>query len=158
MSTTSKSRVGIFAVVSGIIVFWVLFLPVPIFIFVPFDSARLAAFRHRIADADRVVGTHASSAVSVTLTGDDAVRLIRAVSSASSHRPPYGMASSCSFLGKATFFKGTNILDHIEICSSLFLIHYNEPPFQDDSGLLDTLVYTPVVQAMRDEPEKAESR
>jgi len=149
MTNKPKSRVKFF-VVLVIVVFWFICLPVPSFLFAPYDAARLAMFAHRIAGADRVVGTYLKSSVSLTLTGEDARRLTKAVSTASSDRPPYGRASSCSFLGQATFFKGTNLLDHIEICSSLFLIHNSQPPFQDDSGSLDALIYTPITRAIYD--------
>ena|ERR1035438_3138867 len=150
MSDKSKSRVTFVVVVLVISVLWFLFLPVPRFVFEPYDSARRAMFAHRIADTDRIVATYAGSSVSLTVTGDDAKKVVQAVSSATSDRPPFGMANACSFMAKATFFKGTNILDHIEICSSLFLIHYSEPPFQDDSGLLDTVVCSPVSRAAMD--------
>jgi hypothetical protein len=118
-----------------------------------YDSLRLARFAHRIADTDRIVTTFARSSVSLTITGDDAKKVVRAVSSASSDRPPFGMASSCSFMARATFFRGTNVLDDIEICSSLFLIHETEPPFRDDSKLLDTAVYQPIAAAFEKEQE-----
>jgi hypothetical protein len=129
-------------------------VPLIRFVLREYDTTRLAKFAHRIADTDRIVGTYARSSVSLTLTGDDARKVVRAVSSAKSDRPPFGMKSSCSFFGKATFFRGTNVLDHIEMCGSLFLIHYSEPPFRDDTGLLDTLVNTPLVKALEESWQK----
>jgi hypothetical protein len=164
MSDKSKSRVRFCVVVLVIVVLWVLFLPVPRSVYVPYDAVCRASFAHRIADTDRVVGTFSRSPVSVTLTGDDARKVVRAVSSASSDRPPWGMETSCSFMCRVKFFRGTNVLDDIEVCSSLFLIRrlplfldgydHRLPPFRDDTGSLDSLVYTPVVKAWRDAEEK----
>jgi hypothetical protein len=54
------------------------------------------------------------------------------------------------YMVKATFFKGTNVLDDIETCGELFLIHHSEPPFREDTGLLHDLVYTPVSKAAQE--------
>ena len=160
MSAKSNSLIVRLVVVLVIGVLWIVFLPVPRAFFAPYDAACRASFAHRIADADRVVGTYARSSVSLTLTGDDARKVVRAISSASSDRPPWGMATSCMFMCRVTFFRGTNVLDDIEVCSSLFLIRrppflvggyeHRLPPFRDDTGLLDSLVYTPVSKAEYD--------
>ena len=159
MSNESKSRVTFFVVGLVIIVFWLLCLPVLRFVFMPYDAARLAPVAHRIADADRIVGTYARSSVSVTVRGDDAKRIIRAVSSGSPARPSFGMDWACIYDVKATFFKGTNVLDDIEICSSLFLLHHSKPPFRDDTGLLHDIVYAPVSKAAQEaEMKKIETQ
>jgi hypothetical protein len=41
------------------------------------------------------------------------------------------------YMVKATFFKGTNVLDDIETCGELFLLHHSEPPFREDTVLLN---------------------
>jgi|SRR5437899_1842192 hypothetical protein len=111
-------------------------------------------FVHRIADADRVVGTYAGSPVSVTITGEDAKRVVRAVSSSSPARPGFGRDWACAFMVKATFFRGTNALDDIEMCGSLFLLHHTKPPYRYDSGALRDFVYTPVTEALRESEMK----
>jgi len=64
------------------------------------------------------------------------------------------MVSSCSYMVTATFLKGTNVLDDIEICNSLFLIHETEPPFRDDSGILEAVVYDPIMKVFEESWEK----
>jgi hypothetical protein len=109
-----------------------------------YDAAHLASFAHRIADADRIVGTFHDSKVSPTITGDDVQRVVRSVASASSHRPPSEMAYSV----KAVFYKGTNVLGDIEIGEDIFLLDGNEDiPFQDSTGLLKDLVMIPAYKA-----------
>ena len=109
-----------------------------------YDAWRLARFAHRIAAADRIVGTYAQSPVALSFAGEDVTKVVLAVSSASPDRPPLGTVTSCSFCGKATFLKGTKVLDDIETCGSLFLIRHHYPPFQDESGVLDAIVSRPV--------------
>jgi hypothetical protein len=113
-----------------------------------YDAARLARFAHRIADTDRIVGTWEHSPVHLTLTGDDARKVVRAVSSAASARLP-NAELACMYSAKAIFYRGTNVLGHIEMCNSLFLLKFSQPPFVDSSGLLDTAIYTPVLEALR---------
>jgi hypothetical protein len=140
-------------------VLWCLFLPTPSIVFKPYDSARLAIFVRRVADTDRVVGTYTGSFVSVTVTGEDAKKIARAVSSASPARPGYGMDWACIYAVKATFLKGTNVLDDIEMCGGLFLLHHTDPPYRYDSGALKDLVYIPVTAALREsEMKKFESQ
>jgi hypothetical protein len=118
-----------------------------------YDFFRLARFAHQIAQTDRIVTTRVRSSVSLTITGEAARKVVRAVSSAASHRPPFGMATSCSFMEKATFYRGTNVLGDIEICSSLFLIRGAQPPFIENSGVLNATVCKPVRAAYNKEEE-----
>ena len=119
----------------------------------PYDVARLAMFARRIADADRVVGTHIGhigKSATVEIRGDDLVKVIREVSSASPARPPLGTGYACIFAVKATFYRGTNALDDISMCSSLFLFH-NGAPYKYRPGALRDLLYTPVNNAAGDQ-------
>jgi hypothetical protein len=114
-----------------------------------YDAARLARFAHQIVDTDRVVGAWERSSVHLTLTGDEAKKVVRAVSSAVSARMP-NAEFACKYSATATFYRGTNVLGHIDMCNSLFLLKSSEPPFADGSGLLDTAVYAPVLAALRE--------
>jgi len=146
---SDKRRSTALFVIPFVIVIWLLFLPVPRIVFKPYDSARLTLFALRISDADRVVGTMAHSSVSVTVTGEDAQKVVKQVTWASSARPPFGTDWACSYYVTATFFKGTNALTDIQMCGSLFLLHHSAPPYRYDSGALKDLVYTPLMDAFR---------
>jgi hypothetical protein len=119
------------------------------FVMRQYDAARLANFANRIADADRIVGTYPQTSVSLMLTGDNARKGIQAVSSAVSARMP-NSEFACLYDVKATFFKGTNVLGEIRMCGPLFLLNHDQPPFVDGSGLLETVIYTPVQEALRE--------
>ena len=111
------------------------------------DAAHLATFARRIAAADHIVGTFKDSKVSLTITSNDVQKVVQAVASASSHRPPSGTWQMIYDV-KAVFFKGTNVLGNIEIGEGLFLIDGNEEiPFQDNAGLLKDLVMIPTYKA-----------
>jgi hypothetical protein len=112
-----------------------------------YDAARLAIFAHRIANADRVVGTWSGSSASLTLTGDDAQKIVRAVSSAVSARMP-DKQFALLYPERATFYKGTNVLGQIGMAGSLFLVNHSEPPF--GSRLLSTMISTPLEEAERE--------
>jgi len=102
-----------------------------------YDTLRLAIFAHQIATTDRVVAserTHSPSSkqISLSLTGDDAKRVVQAVSLARSARPPSGMAWANMYRVTATFFNGTNVLSKIVIDDGeLFLAYGGE--YRDDS-------------------------
>ena len=53
----------------------------------------------------------------------------------------------------AAFLRGTNDLGDIKICSQALLIQPDQPPFQDDTGLLRAIVYEPVSAAYLKEQE-----
>ena len=113
-----------------------------------YDATRLKIFSRRIAGADRVVATWTGSSVRLTFTGDDAGKIVRAVSSAVSGRMP-DKEFMCMYEARATFYRGTNDLGQIGMCGSLFLIKRN-PPFIDGTGMLESLVYTPTLKALRE--------
>jgi len=112
-----------------------------------YDAARLAIFAHRIAGADRVVGTCSGSSASLTFTDDAAQKIVRAVSSAVSARMPR-KEFALAYTGRATFYRGTNVLGQIEVADSLFLLKSSQPPFA--SRLLDTIISTPLEAAARE--------
>ena len=112
-----------------------------------YDATRLEIFAHRIASADHVVGVWADSPVALTFTGDDAQKIVRAVSSAASARMP-NAEFALAYSGRAVFYRGTNALGQILFANSLFLLKTSEPPF--GSKLLDTMMTTPLIEAERE--------
>ncbi len=115
-----------------------------------YDAARLRLFTRRVVEADRIVATMYRSPVTVFVSGDQARKLVTALSSATPDRPPLGLAHSASFLDRATFFKGATELGHIDISGPLFLVRARQPPFRDDSGAIETLVEKPLQEAYMD--------
>jgi hypothetical protein len=114
------------------------------------DSTRLASFVHQIEGADRIVGTFRDSKIGVTLTGDDVQKLVRAVASASSHRPPTGTSWQMIYDVNAVFYKGTNTLGDIEIGQKFFLLNDSgDIPFEDKSGTLKDLIMVPAYNAWK---------
>ena len=120
------------------------------FILGQYDAVRLANFSHQVADSDRVVGAYYDGSVSLTFTGDDAQKIVRAVSRSCSARLPNNEEFTCAYGVKAVFWKGTNVLGEIWMYESLFLLDRNKPPFGDGSGLLATNVYKPLSEALRE--------
>ena len=87
----------------------------------PYDAARLKTFAQKIAGVDRVVATHIGKPIAVEIKGADVATILREVSEARSARPAPGTDYACIFAVKATFYRGTNALDYIEMCGSLFM-------------------------------------
>jgi len=115
-----------------------------------YDSLRLAWFAHRIAGADRIVATNWLSSVSLTITEDETKRVVQAISSAGSGRPPFGRDWANVYEVNAKFCRGAKVLGEIEMDGGgLFLIHYHRPPFRESTGLLHDLVYKPISAAAR---------
>ena len=123
-----------------------LFSPFSTVLCKPYDVARLAMFARKIADADRVVGTHIGKSVAAEIRGDDLHRVIKEISSAHPARPPLGTGNACVFAVTATFYRGSSALDNIKMCGSLFLFH-NGAPYEYGPGALKDLLYTPVMNA-----------
>jgi hypothetical protein len=123
-----------------------LFSPFSTVLWKRYDVVRLAMFAHKIAHADRVVGTRIDKSVSAEIRGDDLPRVISEVSSAHPARSPLGTANACIFAVAATFYRGSNALDNIKMCGSLFLFH-NGAPYEYGPGALKELLYTPVMNA-----------
>lgn len=113
-----------------------------------YDAMRLASFAHRIAETDRVVaGCVEDRSIRLTFAGDAAKRVVGAVSSGASARLP-DAEFTAAYDVVATFYRGTTVLGRIELSSSLFLLGSNDPPFASDA--LENLVYTPVLEALRE--------
>jgi hypothetical protein len=137
-----------------------------------YDNLRLAKFAHTIATTDHVVAsewTHYPSRkqMSLSLTGEDARRVVQAVTSASSGRPPIGTAWKNMYLVTTTFFKGTNVLGEIEIDDGeLFRVdggEYRDVSFKQVgdgvSGVLRDLVCAPLGKIVQEtEMKELESR
>ena len=127
--------------------------------FTVYDSLRLTWFAHRIAGADRIVATNWAASVSVTITGDDATKVVRAISTAGSGRPPLGMDWANIYDVKARFYRGAEALGEVEMDGDgLFLIHYHKPPFRDSTGVLRGVVYKPLLDAHDAARMKSESQ
>jgi hypothetical protein len=118
-----------------------------------YDDARLAAFARQIDSADHIVATFKSGSVSLIIAGEDAKKVVRAVSLSKSHRPPSGSKWKIYYSVNAAFLRGTNVLGDIEICSQAFVIYHDQSPFQDDTGLLKAIVYEPTSDAYFKERE-----
>jgi hypothetical protein len=118
-----------------------------------YDNARLAAFARQIDSTDHIVVTYSSRPVNLVIAGEDAKRVVQAVSSSRSNRPRSGTRNKCQYSVKAAFLRGTNVLGDIEICSYIFLIHHDPSPFRDDTGFLKTIVYEPTTDAYFKERE-----
>jgi hypothetical protein len=143
MSTRPKMRV---------VWTWVTLVILAAFIikFTVYDTLRLAWFSHRIAGTDRIVATNWVNSVSMTITGDDTKKVVRAISSAGSGRPPLGTDWANVYDVNVAFYRGTTVLGKIEMDGGgLFLIHYHRPPFREGTRLLHDLVYKPLSEAAR---------
>jgi hypothetical protein len=84
------------------------------------DDFHLAKFAQKIAATDHAVASQwtlypSRKMMSLSLTGENAKRVVQAVSSARSGRPPLGMAWANMDLVTATFFGSTNTLGEILI-------------------------------------------
>jgi uncharacterized membrane protein len=113
-----------------------------------YDAARLATFARTIADADQVVATcWEDKSVRLAFTGDDAKRVVGAVTSGVSARLPDGEFAA-AYDVVATFYRGTNTLGQIKLCAPLFLLESNDSPFL--SQTLETRVYRPVLEALHE--------
>jgi hypothetical protein len=131
------------------------------------DELHLSKFSQKTATTDRVVAsrwTHYRShkEMSLSLTGDDAKRVVQAVSSARSGRPPFGMAWANMYLVTATFFKGTNDLGKIMIDDGeLFIADgrvYRDVSYKQNGdgggGVLRDLICAPLGKIVHDKEMK----
>jgi hypothetical protein len=134
----------------------VVFIIAAIGLFVPIqeriDDLHLKKFAEQIAAADRVVVTRQTQtshkAMSLSFTGEDAQRIIQAVSSGRADRRLDMVMSP----PRVTFFHGTNVLAEIMTGSTLFSADGRH--YKDGSGVLDSLVYTPLIKMVHDEDMK----
>jgi len=84
----------------------------------------------------------------MSFTGKDAQRIVQAVSSGRANRHLV-MATSPP---RVTFFQGTNVLAEIVTDSTLFSADGRR--YEDGSGVLDALVYSPLIKMVHDEEMK----
>jgi hypothetical protein len=132
MSTKAKSLAGLLVIV----------VAVGTYVFV---SNPLPRFARRIASADHVVASMKQGAVSITIAGEDATRLVQAVSSAKRERPPWGMEDACIYDVRIAFYEGTKPLGDILSCTRLFIVSGKK--YRDDTGLLGALAVHPIQNA-----------
>lgn len=144
---SSKARIGGLLLGLVLLALFGLLSPVSTALLKPYDDARLKAFAHKVAGADRVVATHIGKAVAVEIKDAGIATIIREVSDARTARLAPGKDYACVFGVKATFYKGTNVLDFIEMCGSLFRFH-NGAPYEYGTGALIDLIYRPVIAAV----------
>jgi hypothetical protein len=140
-----------------------LFTPVVRPIQVKMDEHHLAKFAQKITTTDDIVASKwtlypSRKMMSLSLTGEDAKRVVQAVSSASSGRPPFGMAWANMYLVTATFFRGTNVLGKIVIDDGeLFKVdgrEYRDVSKLDGHGVLRDLICAPLGKIVRETEEK----
>ena len=106
----------------------------------------LANFSHRISDADRAVVTFTLNdppPVSVTITGQVLRTVVGMISSAHRDRKNY----SCSSVANVKFFKNSEMLGQMTACIQLMWIGPRQ--YRDDTGMLDKLIVTPLLDAKR---------
>ena len=143
----NKAKVG--GLVLGLLLIFLLGLlsPLSTVFLKPYDAARLKMFADKIAGTDRVVATAMGRSLALEIKGSDVPRIVREVSSARSARLALGKGYACTFGVKATFYKGTNALDFVEMCGSLFMFH-NGAPYGYGPGVLRDSIYNPVMAAV----------
>jgi hypothetical protein len=105
----------------------------------------LAGLAKRIARADQVVASRYPYRVSLTVTGEDAARVIQAVSSAKRDMRRFGG----TFMTRTRFLSGTNFLGDIQASSSdLFLA--GDIQYSDRSDTVRRLVVAPLDKLERE--------
>ncbi len=121
------------------------------------DNASLALFAQKIAATDHIIAIEqippSHRLISLTLTGENARRVVQAVSSGKADRASYSNVWSV----KATFFEGTNALGEIMTDGELFLAEgrqYKDGSYKEGgirgSGVLRDLVVKPLGEAVQE--------
>ena len=95
-----------------------------------------ARFSNRIASADRVVVSDGRD--SITITGEKVAEI--ALTIASANRDGGHYRAKFSFM--TSFYRGTNCLGEVDICSDLFMA--NGYQYRAKDGALKTLVLEPL--------------
>lgn len=93
-------------------------------------------FSNRIANADRVVVSDGRD--SVTITGGKVGEIVMTIAAA--HRDAGHYRAKFSFV--TSFYRGTNCLGEVDICSDLFMV--NGLQYRATDGALKTLVLEPL--------------
>jgi hypothetical protein len=130
----------------------------PVILLYPYDAWRLARLTNRLKNSDRVVVTSPyehDRRASVELGKGDARKLVEALASARSIRPPLVAMYPAMWSIRATFFSGTNVVGSVDTCGNAFLIPGSESPFDDGTEVLFS-VLQPAARALDEkiaEPE-----
>jgi len=107
---------------------------------------------HQIADTDHIIATYYHrtghvppeiSEFSITITGDDARQIVRAISQSTSD----GTQTLCMPEWELQFYKGTNRLAAVGFGCSLVWV--NRAEFRDESGTLEKLDHAIYAQTRR---------
>jgi hypothetical protein len=104
----------------------------------------LAVFTRHISQADHAIVTFSLNnppPVSLTITGEHLQALIKMVSSTHRDAKPY----DCSPVAEVKFLKTAELLGQMTVCSQLIWLKSGQ--YRDDSGLLDKLIVTPLLEA-----------
>lgn len=139
-----KAKIGGLLLVLLFVLLLGLLSPLSTVLLRPYDAARLKIFAYKIAGTDRVVATAMGRSLAVEIKGPDVPKIVREVSSAKSARLQLGKGYACIFGVKATFYRGTNALDFVEMCGSLLMFH-NGAPYEYGPGALRDSIYNPVI-------------
>ena len=165
MSSKSKPLVGLVvfvAVVVCLLAMMDVFRPLQL----ELDAHCLKRFAHRISNSDRVVASMWTDSgprkqFEVSVRGEDAKRVIRAVTSADCARPPTGLAWANMYLITARFFKDTNVLGQILVDDGeLFRVGSREyrditrKPGTSSGGVLRDLLCAPVQKLVLEAEER----
>ena len=112
------------------------------------DNLRLASFAREISSADRAVVVAAGGSATLTLTGPQLDKVLRAISTGTSARMPdtVYMASSEATV---TFYRGTNALGEVNTGSGLFAFP-GSPDYYGNSELLKEAIHTPLRQKIHE--------
>ena len=110
----------------------------PGILFYGYDSWRLARFTNRLRNSDRVVVACGSGTAEAGT--DDTRKVIRAIASAASVRPPLFTTIPAMWDTRATFLSGTNVLGYIDLCGNGFLVQGSGAPFEDGNAVLWSLL------------------
>jgi len=112
-------------------------------------SSPLTTFVRRISEADRALVTMAAEpTVTLSITGEALRSIVGMVSSAQRDPEDY----MCSALADVKFFKDSELLGQIRICTQLMWIGGRQ--YRDDTGLLKSLIVTPLLDAQATSGER----
>ena len=151
-----------FSVVPILFLVAIIFILAAMGLFVPIqektDDFRLAKFVQKIATTDHIVASKwtlypSRKEMSLSLTGEDAKRVVQAVSSNKANRT-LDMSQSPA---RVSFFQGTNVLGEILTDGELFSADGKryldvsfKPGFGGDRGVLDHLIATPLYKMVHE--------
>ena len=111
----------------------------------PYDCWRLARFASRVNGSDRMLVIRGSA--STEIGEGDTKRVIRALASAASIRPPVFAMIPAEWSIKASFMRGTNVMGDIDTCGNAFRLQGSGAPFEDGTGVLYPVALEPAARA-----------